>query len=113
MGSVSESVGAIAVMVTYGLLTLSIIGLWIFPSTGLRHRHWPLTLLIVLCVGYGIGVGLLQPVALVSMGLLGLSVYLVEQDALPVPLRILSASLPVFRKRPCLEDSSSVIWSDA
>ena len=86
---------SIETLVSYGLLTASILGLWVSPLANprLRPSFWNVSLL--LAMGYGIGAGLLEPFALVSMVALGLSVYMVEQELLPISLRLFSAMVVI------------------
>ena len=85
------SVLTMEVLVSYGLLTSSMIGLWIFPPTDPRYRPSFWNLFLVLSIGYAIGAGLLEPVALISIVAFGLVVYWAERETLPIPLRLFSA----------------------
>lgn len=77
-------------LVAYGLLTAAIIGLWLPPFAAPRFRTVFWNLCFLLSAGYAIGSGLLEPVALLSIAALFLSVYVTERESLPIHVRFVS-----------------------
>ena len=81
--------------VTYGLLTSSIIGLWIFPLSEQRLRPAFWNLFFVLSVGYAIGAGLLEPVAIPFIAAFGMAVHVAEQDRVSIHLRLFAVLISI------------------
>ena len=81
---------AFEAMVVYSLLTAAIIGLWLPGSAAQRCRPAFWNLCLLLSAGYAIGCGLLEPVALLPIGALFISVWAAERESLPIPERLVS-----------------------